>query len=154
MQSSFFSLGFASLSLVSCSLIFSLSPSYLFSLFSVSFLPFRLSSFFLFFFFFCYGRKVWNVGFWVWKNVGFWILSLGLKGSILWWLLVWFWLVGCSGLVSMGLACGSDVHWCLVSMSMQCPSFETRFSQNRVKPYSDVFKRAYSNVLRTYSGIF
>ena len=78
----------------------------------------------------------------------------GLECWILWWLLVWFWLVGCSGLVSMGLACGSDVHWCLVSMSMQCPSFETRFSQNRVKPYSDVFKRAYSNVLRTYSGIF
>ena len=22
----------------------------------------------------------------------------------------------------------------------KCPSFETRFSQNRVKPYSDVFK--------------
>ena len=41
-------------------------------------------------------------------DFGFWVLSLGLKGWILWWLLVWFFLVGYSGSVSVGLVCNGS----------------------------------------------
>ena len=80
-------------------LIFSLSPFHLLSLLCI--IP-SFSSIFFFSSSFVMAKRFERLDF------GFWVLSLGLKGWILWWLLVWFFLVGYGGSVSVGLVCSGS----------------------------------------------
>ena len=99
-------------------MLFSSSPSlpFIFSLSSVSFLPFHLS---FFFFFFYYGRKVWKVGFWILGfELGFerldFVVVIGLIfpcglqwfsecGSSLQWFQLWLWVLAVSIVASGSL---------------------------------------------------